>query len=237
MSRQASPRLTAPTAWVGEPERPRPTRPSNRPYSLILVGLCAIVFGVSFVLQYLAPETPKPAVSKTTLAAANPKGEKNAKSVDSTPVVVPTPEIVLTPEPKPKPIALPKKPVVPPKPKPEPAMPVEPPKPTPEKPPEPKKPVEPPKVTAVSFAKVLPILQDKCIVCHGGAMTKNGLNLKTIASITMGGNGGPGIKPGDPDKSYIWESISEGTMPPPGKTQLAADEKKLIRDWIASGAK
>lgn len=221
---QASPRRSAPLEWDDEPVS---ARPSNRPYSLIIGGLCAIVFVLSFTLEYLSAETPKPRASKPTAVAAVPKGEKP----------VPVPPVVVVPvDPEPKPVEVPK-PVEPPKPKPkvEVPKPVEPPE--PKKPPEVKKPVEPPKPMAVTFAKVQGIFQAKCVTCHGGDMTKNGLDLKTIASMTKGGNGGPGLKPGDADKSYIWEVINDGSMPKDGSPKLSEDEKKLIKDWINGGAK
>ena len=116
------------------------------------------------------------------------------------------------------------------------------PEPPPEKKPEPKpepKKTEPtPKAGAeVAFAKVGPIFKDKCGVCHGGANAKGGLDLRSARAAMQGGDTGEGLKPGDPDNSLIWQMIAEGTMPPKGKPQLTADDKKLIRDWIAGGAK
>jgi len=229
---ESSPRRSAPSEWDDEPAPARSRRPGNRPYSLIVGGLCTIVFVLSFTLEYLSAETPKPRPSKSTAVAAATKGEK--------PVVV----VPVDPTPETKPVEVPK-PVEPPKPKPtpkvEPPKPVDPPAmvkpPEPKKPPEVKKPVEPPKAMAVTFAKVQSIFQAKCVTCHGGDMTKNGLDLKTIASITKGGNGGPGLKPGNAETSYIFEVIKEGTMPPDGRPKLSEDEKKLIQDWINGGAK
>lgn len=81
------------------------------------------------------------------------------------------------------------------------------------------------------------MLQAKCISCHGGLSKRGGLDLRTLTSAVQGGNSGPGVKPGHPDQSPVWETVRTGQMPPPNKTQLTADEKKLLLAWIANGAK
>lgn len=48
---------------------------------------------------------------------------------------------------------------------------------------------------------------------------------------------GEAVKPGDPDNSLLWQQIVEGKMPPKNKPKLTDDEKKLIKEWIAGGAK
>jgi len=106
----------------------------------------------------------------------------------------------------------------------------------------PNKEVEPPKPSessvALKFEKaVLPIFQSKCISCHGGLSKKGGLDLRSITSITRGGNSGPGMKPGRPEDSPVWQSLKANEMPPQNKPQLTADEKQLILKWIAGGGK
>jgi hypothetical protein len=101
---------------------------------------------------------------------------------------------------------------------------------------EPVKPSEP--SVALKFEKdILPIFQSKCISCHGGLSKKGGLELRSLATITRGGNSGPGMKPGKPDDSPVWQSIKANEMPPSNKPQLTADEKQLILKWIAGGGK
>jgi hypothetical protein len=107
---------------------------------------------------------------------------------------------------------------------------------------EPIKEVEPAKPTESSvtlkFEKdILPIFQSKCISCHGGLSKKGGLDLRSLTSITRGGNSGPGMKPGLPEDSPVWQSLKANEMPPPKKPQLTADEKQLILKWIAGGGK
>jgi len=103
----------------------------------------------------------------------------------------------------------------------------------------PKKP-EPPKGKEVSYVKeVLPIFKTKCLSCHGDPQKKAGLDLKTLAAAVGGGNNGAGAVPGKPDDSLIWKTIADGEMPPPGsgKDKLTEAEKKIVKDWILSGAK
>ena len=103
----------------------------------------------------------------------------------------------------------------------------------------PKKVEPPPNVSgpAVEFSAVAPVFKDKCTTCHGGVEPKGGLDLRIAKAAIAGGDSGAGIKPGDPGNNLIWQSIMEGTMPPKNKPQLTADEKKLIQEWIAGGAR
>ena len=102
----------------------------------------------------------------------------------------------------------------------------------------PKKEVTPPKGEVITYvSKIRSIINNKCVVCHGDPSKKGGLDMKTFANMIKGGKGGVGIVPGKPDESRIWKSIEDGEMPPDDKPQLSEMEKKLIHDWIISGAK
>lgn len=176
--------------------------------------------------------SPKPTPpSRPTLVAANKPD--------------PTPPVQAPPEPKakaPEPKPIESKKVEPKEPEPEPGPKPKagpPPEKKPEPKPEPKKVEPPPKASgpAVEFARVAPVFKDKCTICHGGVEPKGGLDLRSARAAIMGGDSGAAVKPGDPDNSLMWQSISDGTMPPKNKPQLTAEEKKLIKDWIAGGAK
>jgi hypothetical protein len=84
---------------------------------------------------------------------------------------------------------------------------------------------------------ILPVFQAKCNSCHGTLSKKGGLDLRTLATTMKGGNSGPGVKPGHPDDSPVWNTIRQGDMPPRNKPQLTAEEKKLILAWVAGMAK
>jgi hypothetical protein len=83
---------------------------------------------------------------------------------------------------------------------------------------------------------VLPILRRSCTSCHGDRRKRGGLDLTTFAALRRGGDGGPGVQPGRPDDSPLYESIASGRMPP-GRKKLTAAEKRLVHDWIAGGAR
>lgn len=189
--------------------------------ALVLVGFS---FGV-----WAGASKPKP----TEVAEVKKEPEKPAPVV--TPPVVKPKDPVVEPKPKepePKPVEPEPKPMEPePKTKEPEPKPKEPePKP---KEPEPKKPA----AKAVSFKEVTPIFRAYCGNCHGLAgKPKGDVDLRTVAAIKKGGSGGDILTVGDPQKSQLYLSIKQGTMPPEGKGPSPA-ELQLIHDWIASGAK
>lgn len=81
---------------------------------------------------------------------------------------------------------------------------------------------------------IQPIFQAKCVLCHGGKSTKSGLDLRTVVMTVKGGDGGPGVVPGNVESSLLWNSISDDRMPP-GKTKLSSAEKRQIQQWILQG--
>ena len=92
---------------------------------------------------------------------------------------------------------------------------------------------------------VRPILSEKCFACHGfdAKHRKAGLRLDTgDGAYAKSDSGAPAIEPGKPDKSEVWSRISSAdadeVMPPPKSHKtLSKAEKKIIRTWIALGAK
>ncbi|MCI0705221.1 MAG: PSD1 and planctomycete cytochrome C domain-containing protein [Planctomycetia bacterium] len=94
---------------------------------------------------------------------------------------------------------------------------------------------------SLSFEKdVRPILNAKCVKCHGKAKTRKSgdLDLNTPAGILKGGESGPVIVAGKPEKSLLYEKLRKGEMPPP-ETKIAVTmaEMETLRKWIADGAK
>jgi hypothetical protein len=81
---------------------------------------------------------------------------------------------------------------------------------------------------------VAPLLAARCLDCHSGAEPKGGLDLSRRESTHNGGDSGPVIVAGDAANSLLWQLVEADEMPP--KHPLAAAEKQLLRDWIASGA-
>ncbi|MBN2116005.1 MAG: hypothetical protein JW730_05530 [Anaerolineales bacterium] len=88
----------------------------------------------------------------------------------------------------------------------------------------------------VSFANdVLPIIESRCVNCHGGDRTQEGLDLKTHASLMAGSENGPVVTPGDAANSLLVELIVNQKMPKRGP-KLTPPQVQLITDWINQGA-
>ncbi len=92
--------------------------------------------------------------------------------------------------------------------------------------------------------QIRPILSDKCYRCHGpdAAERKGGFRLDQRESATgKTESGETPIVPGKPEQSELLKRIHETDadlqMPPPSfLKKLTAEEKTLLRDWIAAGA-
>jgi hypothetical protein len=92
------------------------------------------------------------------------------------------------------------------------------------------------KVSPVSFANdVLPILERRCVQCHGGQKTEQGLSLKTYADALAGSWNGLVVEPGSANDSFLVQQIVSGKMPKKGP-RLLPSEIQIIRDWIDAGA-
>ncbi len=100
-------------------------------------------------------------------------------------------------------------------------------------------PEQPKKAPAIDFrGQVLPILEAKCIRCHGARQRGGKLDLRGREAMLKGGNSGAAIDLENPDKSLLIELIHFNEMPPKRKgTRVTAEELKLLNDWIKAGAK
>lgn len=88
----------------------------------------------------------------------------------------------------------------------------------------------------VSFSNdILPIFENRCIECHGGRRTREGLDMKTYESLMRGSDNGPVLVPGNADASLLVELIVKGEMPNRGP-KVTADELQRIIDWVNQGA-
>src|SRR5262245_36810620 len=85
--------------------------------------------------------------------------------------------------------------------------------------------------------EIRPILKAHCFDCHGeGDKLRGGLDVRLRRLLLKGGDDGPVIVPGKPDKSLLFRLVHSGEMPKRDK-KLTRDEVALIRQWIATGAK
>jgi hypothetical protein len=88
--------------------------------------------------------------------------------------------------------------------------------------------------------KIRPVLVDRCYSCHSAKAEKlkAGLLLDTKAGVLKGGETGPALVPGDPEKSLLIKAIrykdDDLKMPPKGK--LAAEVVKDFEAWVKRGA-
>ncbi|MDG1897544.1 MAG: PSD1 and planctomycete cytochrome C domain-containing protein [Fuerstiella sp.] len=83
---------------------------------------------------------------------------------------------------------------------------------------------------------VAPILKSHCFRCHGATKREAGLDLRRRFTLMTGGDSGPTISPGMPQKSLLVELINDGLMPPEEEPQLSQEQADVLRRWIASGA-
>ena len=91
---------------------------------------------------------------------------------------------------------------------------------------------------------IRPILAENCFHCHGPdeQAREAKLRLDTFKGATTSGELGGAIVPGNLDESELIHRIFTGDgdelMPPPGSNRRLTDkQRKLLRDWIASGAR
>ncbi len=92
------------------------------------------------------------------------------------------------------------------------------------------------------FAAVIePILQQRCVACHGPEKHKADLRLDTLEALLKGGQNGPVIKTGQPEESPLLQRIllpadHDGHMPPEDQPQATPQEIALLNWWINAGA-
>jgi mono/diheme cytochrome c family protein len=85
--------------------------------------------------------------------------------------------------------------------------------------------------------KVRPLLVEQCQECHGPDKQKGGLRLDSRAALLTGGDSGPAVEPGQPDKSRLVKAVqytSDPRMPP--KAKLTADQIGILTNWVRMGA-
>ena len=91
----------------------------------------------------------------------------------------------------------------------------------------------------VSFvADVRPLLEAKCVSCHGPEKQEGNLRLDSLAAAVQGGDRGAAVVPGDAEKSLLVTAISfddpDFQMPP--KQKLSDHEIAMLTNWVKSGA-
>ena len=85
------------------------------------------------------------------------------------------------------------------------------------------------------------VLDNNCIGCHNPNKKKGELLMTSISELIKGGESGPALVSGDPEKSELIRRLhllveDEEHMPPDGKKPLTDDEIQILERWIALGA-
>jgi hypothetical protein len=98
-------------------------------------------------------------------------------------------------------------------------------------------------VSSESFyaKRITPVLDAKCVVCHGSGTEKGGLRLDSYSNTMRGGKDGAVVVAGKPEASMLLGRVTlmpgdPHFMPAEGRTPLTADEISWIRAWIKAGA-
>jgi hypothetical protein len=90
--------------------------------------------------------------------------------------------------------------------------------------------------------KIRPVLVARCYTCHSATSekVKGGLRLDTREGLRKGGDTGPAIVPGLPEKSLLVRAILRGgdaeKMPPKDSERLSAEEVRDVQSWVRMGA-
>ena len=84
---------------------------------------------------------------------------------------------------------------------------------------------------------VRPVLAERCYKCHSSTSEKlkGGLRLDSREGMLKGGDTGPAIVPGKPEKSILYHRMTLtglGRMPHVGSRVVDEKGAKLIFDWI-----
>lgn len=88
--------------------------------------------------------------------------------------------------------------------------------------------------------EIKPILEARCVKCHGASKMEGELDLSNREMAEIGGEFGPALVGGDSENSLLFQRITlprddEEAMPTKGKP-LSKEQIRLIKEWIDAGA-
>ncbi len=88
------------------------------------------------------------------------------------------------------------------------------------------------------LGRVKPLLDSRCITCHGAEKQKGGLRLDSRAAAVKGGESGPAVIPGKPAESLLLDAVlhSKKELKMPPKEKLTATDITELKRWIRNGA-
>jgi len=86
-------------------------------------------------------------------------------------------------------------------------------------------------------AKIRPILAEHCVQCHGPKKEKGGLRLDSKAGFLKGGDDGPVVVRGEPEKSPLILAVRhQGDLRMPPKQKLPPEAIAALTLWVKMGA-
>jgi len=98
----------------------------------------------------------------------------------------------------------------------------------------------PPSPKQIDFTSdIAPLLESRCLVCHGPQVQMNGLRLDLREDALRGSLNGPVIQPGKSADSKLIQIVAglvEGKIMPPAGERLSNEQIGLLRAWIDQGA-
>lgn len=86
---------------------------------------------------------------------------------------------------------------------------------------------------------VQPILNTKCVSCHGAETHKAGLRLDSAGALMLGGDSGLPVQPGNALESKLFQlaaGLDKNSKMPPKGEPLSDAELAVVRGWIEQGA-
>ena len=86
--------------------------------------------------------------------------------------------------------------------------------------------------------QVRPLLAEHCSECHGPDKQRGGLRLDSRGALLEGGDTGPAVVPGNPDKSLLVKAVgyTDPDLRMPPKTKLTAGQVAVLTSWVKTGA-
>ncbi|MFN7926189.1 MAG: PSD1 and planctomycete cytochrome C domain-containing protein [Bryobacteraceae bacterium] len=90
----------------------------------------------------------------------------------------------------------------------------------------------------ISFSKdIKPVLENRCLKCHGSAMRAVKLDLRTRESLLKGSEKGQVVTPGNPEQSPLYRKLAGLEKPfMPMDGALSPEQVAAFKQWISDGA-
>src|SRR5690349_8412138 len=90
-------------------------------------------------------------------------------------------------------------------------------------------------------SKIRPLFSEHCYSCHSAAAEKlkGGLHLDSLDGLLKGGDSGPAIVPGDPERSLLMKAVrynDPDLQMPPKEKKLSSRQIADLAHWIKAGA-